>query len=119
MDGMKRGDLVAVVVSGDYGKPRPALVVQDDAFAALHSVTVLLVTSDLHDGPLMRISIQPTPENGLRRPSQAMIDKTMTLPRAKVGQIIGRVDAGTMKAVDAALAKFFGLAGLYDKAGSS
>jgi mRNA interferase MazF len=110
MEGVKRGDLVAVALSGDYGKPRPALIVQDDAFALLESVTLLLISSDLRDSPLMRIPLTPTLENGLRRPSQVMIDKTMTVPRAKLGQTIGRADARTMKSVDDALSRFLGLA---------
>jgi mRNA interferase MazF len=110
MEGVRRGDLVAVVVSGDYGKPRPALVVQDDAFALLESVTVLLLSSDLRDTPLVRVTLQPTRENGLRLPSQVMIDKAMTVRRAKLGQIIGRADVETMKSVNEALSRFLGLA---------
>jgi mRNA interferase MazF len=110
MEGVKRGDLVAVAASGDYGKPRPALVVQDDAFALLESVTLLLISSDLRDSPLMRITLHPTPQNGLRRPSQVMIDKAMTVPRSRLGQTIGRADARTMQSVDDALSQFVGLA---------
>lgn len=109
MESIKRGDLVTVALPGDYGKPRPALVVQDDAFAALNSITVVPITSDLHDSPLMRIPLQPTLENGLHRPSQAMIDKVTTAPRIKLGQTIGKADADTMKAIDEALSRFLGL----------
>jgi hypothetical protein len=35
---MRRGDLVVVSLPGDYGKPRPALVVQCDWFAEHPSV---------------------------------------------------------------------------------
>lgn len=56
---LKRGDLVLVALSGDYEKPRPALVIQSDAFAALASVTVLRLTSTLHEWPLFRITVQP------------------------------------------------------------
>ncbi len=111
MEGLRRGDLVTVAVAGDYGKPRPALVVQDDAFALLESATLLLISSDLVDSPLLRITLLPTRENGLRRPSQVMIDKAMTVPRAKLGQTFGRADDETMKTVDRALLRFLGLAG--------
>ena len=104
-----RGDLVTIALSGDYGKPRPALVVQDDAFTSLEPVTVLRVTSDLHDAPLLRISIAPTSENGLRAPSQIMIDKAATIPKGKIGRPIGRVETSIMRAVDEALARFLGL----------
>ena len=66
---MRRGDLVTVAMQGDFGKPRPALVIQADLFAAHSSVTVLPVTSTIVNAPLLRISIQPDPENGLQKPS--------------------------------------------------
>lgn len=95
-------------LAGDYGKPRPALVVQADAFEALPSVTVLRLTSDPHDWPLFRVTLAPGRINGLRTPSQVMIDKVATVPRGKIGQGIGRIDAAAMHAVDRALAKFRG-----------
>jgi mRNA interferase MazF len=106
---VRRGDLVTIAVQGDYGKPRPALVVRDDAFSALASVTLLRLTTDLHDLPLIRITLRPSTANGLRRPSQVMIDKAASVPRVKLGQRIGHADAETMRAVDVALAKFLGL----------
>lgn len=106
---VKRGDLLTIALSGDYGEPRPALVVQDDAFAALPSVTVLRVTSELHDWPLFRVTIEPDAANGLQRPSQIMIDKAATVPRAKLGQYIGHINAEAMEAVGGLLAKFLGL----------
>lgn len=109
---MKRGDLVTIAVSGDYGKPRPALVVQDDAFAELSAVTVLRLTSELNDWPLFRVTIAPTRDNGLRKPSQVMIDRGIALPRTKVGPVFGRLDAGDMMAVSQALYRFLGLQGI-------
>jgi mRNA interferase MazF len=108
---VKRGDLVTVAVSGDYGKPRPALVVQADAFSALGSVTVLRLTSELHDWPSFRVTVEPSAGNGLRVASQVMIDKAAAVPLGKIGAVIGRLDAGTMRAVDAALVRFLGLEG--------
>jgi len=105
---MRRGDLVTIAVSGDYGKPRPALIVQSDAFEALPSVTVLPLTSDIRDEHLVRITVRPTPENGLRAVSQVMIDKVTTVPRTRVGDMIGRADADTMRAVDVGLGRFLG-----------
>lgn len=107
---VSRGDLVTIALPGDYGKPRPALVVQADAFQALASVTVLPLTSELHDWPLFRIAIRPSRSNGLRTASQVAVDKTSTVPRSKVGQRIGTADAATMRAVDRALSRFLGLA---------
>lgn len=106
---VSRGDLVTVALPGDYGKPRPALVMQADAFQALASVTVLPLTSELHDLPLFRVTIRPTRTNGLRQASQVAVDKTATVPRTKIGQRIGRADPATLRAVDTALAGFLGL----------
>ncbi|MEO3431677.1 type II toxin-antitoxin system PemK/MazF family toxin [Inquilinus sp. CAU 1745] len=105
-----RGDLVTIAIAGDYGKPRPALVVQADSFTALDSVTVLRLTSDLHDTPLLRVTVRPTPENGLRLVSQIMVDKAATVPRTKIRQKIGKADTETLRTVNRALARFLGLA---------
>src|ERR1700676_4253893 len=106
---VKRGDLVIVVLPGDYGKPRPALIVQSDAFDEIVSLTVLPLTSDLQPAPLVRLTIEPTPGNGLERRSQIMIDKAATVLRAKIGRHIGRVDSTIMRAVDRALLQFLEL----------
>jgi mRNA interferase MazF len=109
VEGVKRGDLVTIAIGGDYGKPRPALVVQADAFSALPSVTLLRLTSDVHAEHLVRVTVPPTPENGLRAPSQVMIDKAVTVPRERIGTVIGRLDDALMRTVGQALAAFLGL----------
>ena len=106
---MRRGDLVTVAVSGDYGKPRPALVIQDDAFDLHPSLTVLPLTSELHDAPLFRITLDPGQSTGLRKRSQVMVDKTITIPREKLGSRIGSVDKATLAAISDALRVFLGL----------
>jgi len=109
VEGVRRGDLVTVAIGGDYGKPRPALVIQADAFSALPSVTVLRLTSEIHAEHLVRVMVRPTPENGLRAPSQVMIDKAVTVPRGRVGSVIGHLDGALMRMVGQALAAFLGL----------
>jgi mRNA interferase MazF len=106
---MKRGDLVTVAVSGDYGKPRPALVAQADAFELHPSVIVLPLTSEMHDAPLFRVTVEANASTGLRIPSQIMVDKATAVPRVKLGARIGEVDTTTLKAVDEALRGFLGL----------
>jgi mRNA interferase MazF len=106
---VNRGDLITIALPGDYGKPRPALVVQSDAFSGLESVTVLRLTSETHRLPLIRITVEPTIENGLVKRSQIMIDKAATVPRAKIGQRIGRLQPTTMRTVGTALARFLSL----------
>lgn len=106
---MKRGDLVTVAVSGDYGKPRPALIVQADAFDLHPSVIVVPLTSEIHNAPLFRVTVAANKATGLRAPSQIMVDKTTTVPRAKLGTRIGNVDSVTMRAVSRALRGFLDL----------
>ena len=106
---MKGGDLVTVAVSGDYGKPRPALVVQADAFDLHPSVIVLPLTSEIHDAPLFRVTVTAGRSTGLRKASQIMVDKATAVPRVKLGARIGQVDEATMLAVEEALRGFLGL----------
>jgi mRNA interferase MazF len=107
---VKRGDLVTVALQGDFGKPRPALVIQSDFFDVHPSVTLLPVTSDLRDAPLFRITVQPDRTNGLRKPSQIMVDKAVTVGRPKVGARFGSLDADVMLEVSRRLAIFLGIA---------
>jgi mRNA interferase MazF len=107
---LKRGDLVTVSVSGDFGKPRPALVIQSDYFDELATVTVLLLTGTIADAPLIRLTVEPTAENGLGKTSQVMIDKAMTIRRERVGASFGRLDDATMLSVTRSLATFLGVA---------
>ena len=107
---MKRGDLVTVALQGNLGKPRPALVIQSDLFSDHPSVAVLPVTSSLQDAPFFRIGMQPDASNGLRQPSQVMVDKMQAVPQSRVGLVIGRVDDASMLTVERALAVFLGLA---------
>jgi len=95
-----------VALSGDYGKPRPALIIQSDVFSKLPSLTVLPITSTLFDMPLLRLTILPDDANGLRRTSQIMIDRVASLPRAKVGRLIGRIDAKLVEEAYRALIRF-------------
>jgi len=108
---VRRGDVVTVALPGDYGKPRPALVVQADLFNATHSsVTLLPLTSAVVDAPLFRMTIDPNRDNGLTRVSQIMVDKIITVPRDKVGASIGRLEDDAMLRVGRALAVWLGIA---------
>jgi mRNA interferase MazF len=107
---MRRGDLVTVVLQSAYGKPRPALVIQSDLFAQHPSVTILPVTSELRETPLFRVSVMPSTDNGLRKPSQVMVDKAQSVPREKIGEVFGHLDDEALLAVNRALAVFLGFA---------
>lgn len=107
---MRRGDLVTIALPGDFGKPRPALVMQSDQFNATATVTVLMVTGTLVDAPLIRLDVSPSKTNGLRKRSQVMVDKAMTVKREKLGGPFGHLSDSDMLAVNRALALFLGFA---------
>jgi mRNA interferase MazF len=107
---VKRGDLVTIAPSGDSGEPRPALVIQSDLFEAHPSITILPVTSELREAPLLRIRVEPTDDNGLRRSSEVMVDKLQTVAQERIGKAIGRLDDVAMLAVNRALAVLLGFA---------
>jgi mRNA interferase MazF len=106
---MRRGDLVTIALQGDYGKPRPALVIQSDLFSEHPSVTVLPVTGELRPAPLFRVRLDPTEVNGLQKPSDIMVDKAQSVARERVGGVLGRVTEEEMLAVSRSLAVFLGV----------
>ncbi|MGB8365356.1 MAG: type II toxin-antitoxin system PemK/MazF family toxin [Rhizomicrobium sp.] len=108
---MKRGDVVTVAAAGDHGKRRPAVIVQSDAFPQSHaSVVICQMTSELADAPDFRITVEPSPANGLRVRSQVMADKPVTVRRQRIGQTIGRLGARDIARLNTALAFVMGLA---------
>lgn len=108
---MRRGELWTAAGGTHYtGKPRPVLIVQDDRFDQTASVTVCPLTSDPLDIPLLRVPIDPDEMNRLSSPSRIMIDKVTTMPRAKLGDRIGRVSDADMVALSRRLFVFLGLA---------
>ena len=108
---MARGDVVTAVASGDYGKPRPAVIVQTDALPeGLGSVVICQITSDFQAATDFRVTIEPSEGNGLRTLSQVMTDKPVTVRRERLGQLIGRLSAVDMARINVALAFVMGLA---------
>lgn len=108
---MTRGDVVVVATRGAYtSKPRPALVVQADAFNPTHSsITVCPITSDCVDAPLFRVPLPAGRRTGLAVLSQVMVDKVVSVPRVSIGRVVGRVDSAELRAVDRALSDWLAL----------
>jgi mRNA interferase MazF len=106
---MRRGDLVTIALQGDYGKPRPALIVQSDLFNEHPSVTILPVTSEPRRLPLFRVPVNPSQANGLNKPSEIMIDKAQTVSREKIGEVFGHLAEEDLMAVNRSLAVFLGV----------
>jgi mRNA interferase MazF len=107
---MRRGQIVVVATSGDYGKPRPALVVQSDLFSELPSAVICPLTTTLRDdADQFRLEVDPSKRNGLREVSQIAIDKITVVPVAKIGGVIGEAGDALLLRVNRALALFLGI----------
>ena len=108
---MARGDVVVVAASGDFGKPRPTVIIQSDAFPDAHSsVIVCQMTPDLQAAVDFRVTIEPSENNGLRAISQIMADKPTTVRRERLGAQIGRLSTADLARLNVALAFVIGLA---------
>jgi mRNA interferase MazF len=108
---MRRGDIRTVSGGKDYaGKPRPVVIVQDDAFDATDSITICAFTTDPTEAPLLRLPVESTERNGLRSSSRLMVDKITTVPKSKVGERIGRLDEEDVIRLNQAMMVFLGLA---------
>ncbi len=109
---MRRGDIVTVAASGDYGKPRPAIVIQTDLINREdhESVILALVTGTLREAPLLRLRLEPKPENNLKKPCEIMVDKLPTVRRSRIGSPIGQLNSEQLTALNRLLAFVIGLA---------
>lgn len=108
---MRRGEIWTVAGGADYaGKPRPAAIVQDDRFDRTASVTICAFTSDPTEAPLIRLTVVPSANNGLREPCRLMVDKITTVSRNKLGRRIGRLAEGDITRLNRALLVFLGMA---------
>lgn len=117
---MTRGEIWTVSGRGPYaGKPRPAVIIQDDRFATNDSIAVCALTSDATEAPFLRLPVEPSELNGLRVPSTIMVDKITTMPRGRMGRRIGQLDADVIQRLDHALVVFLGLAARHRRQSSN
>ncbi len=104
---MKRGDIVTVAT----GKPRPAIVVQSDHLLPYPMVIVVPFTSeiDARPPPFTRITVDPTPQNGLRKVSQIMVDRIIGMPAAGLRPTDGRIEDDKMTELTRLLGLWLGI----------
>jgi mRNA interferase MazF len=108
---VKRGEVWTVSGGAPYaGKPRPVVIVQEDRFVATSSITLCAFTTDPTDAPLLRMLIERTDRNGLSSASRLMIDKITTVPKARLGERIGKLNDEDVVRLNRALTVFLGLA---------
>jgi len=109
---MRRGEIWTVAGGKDYaGKPRPVAILQNDHFDATASITICAFTTDPTEAPLFRLPIEPNARNGLRTPCRLMVDKITTIPKSKIGSLLGRLDDEDVLRLNRAVLVFLGLAG--------
>jgi mRNA interferase MazF len=109
---MRRGEIWTVAGGGDYtGKPRPAVILQDDRFDATDSITLCVLTTDPSEAPLFRVLVEPTPFNGLDAPSRIMVDKITTVRKSRLGSRLGSLDDEDVVRLNRAVLVFLGFAG--------
>ena len=107
---MKRGEIWTVAGGAAYtGKPRPALILQDDAFSTTDFVVVCPLTTDPTEAPTFRIPIGPTQENGLVVSCAMMVDKVSAVPRTRLRRRLGALDDDGMLRLNRTVAAFLGL----------
>ena len=108
----RRGDVVTCAAPGEFGKPRPAVVVQSDLFNESHaSVTLCPITSHEVDAPLFRVPLKPTAANGLKHQSYVMADKLTTVRAEQIGSVMGRLSEADFQLVEDAVMLWLGLRG--------
>ena len=108
---MRRGDIWTITGGNPYaGKPRPAVILQDDSFDATASITICAFTTNETAAPLFRLPVEPNQQNGLRIPCQMMVDKITTIPKSKIGVQVGRLDDKDILRLNQAILVFLGLA---------
>jgi mRNA interferase MazF len=107
---MKRGEVWTVAGGAAYaGKPRPAVIVQDDRFDASDSIVMCPLTTDPTPAPIFRLPIQPSAQSGLRSPCRMMVDKLTAVPRRRLGRLVGSLTSDEMRALNRAIFVFLGL----------
>ena len=108
---MRRGEIWTASGSGYAGKPRPAVILQDEeAFGETESITLCGFTTESAGAPMIRLLVEPSSGNGLRETSFLMVDKILTVPRTKLGRRVGQLDPDDLERVNEAVILFLGLA---------
>lgn len=108
---MRRGEVWTVSGGKDYaGKPRPVVIVQEDSFDETDSITICAFTTDPTEAPLLRLVVEPNERNGLHSICRLMVDKITTVPKAKMGARVGRLDDEDMVRLNQAMTVFLGIA---------
>lgn len=107
---MKRGEIWTVAGgAADAGKPRPAVIVQDNRFDANDSIVVCPLTTDQTSAPIFRLPVRPSALSGLPVPCRLMVDKVTAVPRKRLGTLVGSLSSQEMRALNRALFVFLGL----------
>jgi mRNA interferase MazF len=86
------------------------VIIQDDGISETLSIAVCPLTSEPVEAPILRLLVEPPPENGLRNTSRLMVDKVITVPKSRFGQRIGCLADDDLLRLNRSLLVFLGLA---------
>ena len=107
---MKRGEIWTVSGSGDNtNKPRPCVILQAADIAVTESVVISVLTSDMTKTTPHRVPINPSIQNGLKKPSLVMVDKITAMKKANLGKKIGDMSPSDLSEVNKILALLLGM----------
>jgi mRNA interferase MazF len=62
------------------------------------------------EAPLFRLPVEPNPGNGLRAVRRLMVDKITAVPKSKMDQRIGSLNAADVARLNRSILVFLGLA---------
>lgn len=85
------------------------MVVRSDLLAPLSYATILPLTTDLRSEMDFRIDVPPSEANGLREPSQVMVDWPQTLRAETMRERIGQMEPDIMRRIGMQLAVVLGI----------
>ncbi len=101
-----------VTLPGDFGKPRPAVIVQSDWLNAEDPTSYILcpLTTTLTGRSNIRVPVEPSAGSGVQRRSEVMVDKVSTAPARRIRETVGQLDAAALRAIDRAVLLVLGIA---------
>ncbi len=106
---MKGQVLITSTGGGLTGKPRPAVIVQDDGFDFADTVIIVPLTTENSIDHSVRPLISPDAKNGLKQLSCAMVNRMAAIRKADINAIVGRLSDDDMTKIDAAMSAILGL----------
>ena len=110
---VKQGDIVLIelgnVQGSEYGKNRPAVIVQEDVYNDYFNTTVVaLITGKVIPEYTTNIFLSKL-ESGLRRDSMILTNQLRSIDKSRINKIVGMISPSTLNKIKISLKRVFGL----------